>query len=249
MRENHYIKLGFRHKDRKMTQTRRLLIIEKSQELIDILQDQLELTGEFDITSAKTPEDGRIAIETQNSEIIILSSHNDIEATKQTITSWRKEGINIPIIVITNNANDGEAISLLDNGANDYLAKPFRMTLLVARIRAHLRQYDRSADAVLAIGPYWFRQDSAILVDKGNERHHIRLTDKEASILKYLYRAFPQVVARDTLLDEVWGYASGVSTHTLETHVYRLRQKIEPDPKNASILVTENRGYRLNLDK
>lgn len=141
-----------------MTQTRRLLIIEKSQELIDILQDQLELTGEFEITTAKTNDAGRAAIDTQNSEIIILSSHDDINVTKQTITSWRKEGINIPIIVITNNANDGEAVSLLENGANDYLAKPFRMTLLVARIRAHLRQYDRSADAILAIGPYWFRQ-------------------------------------------------------------------------------------------
>lgn len=232
-----------------MTQTRRLLIIEKSQELIDILQDQLELTGEFDIITAQNTQDGRKAIDVQNSEIIVLSCHDDAEGTKQTITQWRKDGINIPIIVITNNTNDGEAVSLLDTGANDYVAKPFRMTLLVARIRAHLRQYDRSADAILAIGPYWFRQDSAMLIDKGNNRNHIRLTDKEASILKYLYRAFPQVVARDTLLDEVWGYASGVSTHTLETHVYRLRQKMEPDPKNASILITENRGYRLNLNK
>ncbi len=229
-----------------MIQTRRLLIVEKSQELIDVLKDQLELTGEFDIAAAKTIETARQMIDEHNSEIIVFSCSGDIERTKKTISAWRDETINVPLIVITDNASDSEAVNLLDVGANDYIAKPFRMTLLVARIRAHLRQYDRSADAVLAIGPYWFRQDSSVLVDKGSERH-IRLTDKEASILKYLYRAFPQVVARTTLLDEVWGYASGVSTHTLETHVYRLRRKIEPDPKNASILVTENRGYRLNL--
>jgi DNA-binding response OmpR family regulator len=75
----------------------------------------------------------------------------------------------------------------------------------------------------------------------------IRLTEKEASILKYLYRAGGKPVTRDVLLDEVWGYNSGVTTHTLETHVYRLRQKIEPNPSQATILLTESGGYRLAL--
>jgi DNA-binding response OmpR family regulator len=71
------------------------------------------------------------------------------------------------------------------------------------------------------------------------------LTEKETSILKYLYRSGSMVVGRDTLLGEVWGYNAGVTTHTLETHVYRLRQKIEADPSSAEILVTEPGGYRL----
>src|SRR6478609_8352322 len=84
----------------------------------------------------------------------------------------------------------------------------------------------------------------AILVEKGGKKK-IRLTDKEASILKYLFRAGDRPVARDVLLNEVWGYNAGVTTHTLETHIYRLRQKIEKDPTNAAILITDRGGYRL----
>jgi DNA-binding response OmpR family regulator len=73
----------------------------------------------------------------------------------------------------------------------------------------------------------------------------IRLTEKEAAILKFLYRAGARAVARQVLLNEVWGYNAGVSTHTLETHIYRLRQKIEPDPTNVRLLITEGGGYRL----
>jgi DNA-binding response OmpR family regulator len=82
-----------------------------------------------------------------------------------------------------------------------------------------------------------------ILHDQAANRK-IRLTEKETAILKYLYR-IGAVVDRDTLLGEVWGYNAGVSTHTLETHVYRLRQKIEPDPSKVTLLVTEAGGYRL----
>ncbi|MFV0432075.1 MAG: response regulator transcription factor [Alphaproteobacteria bacterium] len=231
-----------------MIKTRRLLIIENSQELIDTLKEQLELTGEFDVSATRIATDALQLLEEKNSELIILSCSDVIEETQELISSWRKANVNIPILVIMGNASDSTAIKLLDSGANDYIAKPFRMTLLVARIRAHLRQYDRSADAVLTIGPYWFKQDNSTLTHK-EEESCIRLTDKEAAILKYLYHSFPQVVPRSKLLDEVWGYTSGVSTHTLETHIYRLRQKMEPDPKNVSILLTENRGYRLNLQE
>ncbi|MBO6905972.1 MAG: winged helix-turn-helix domain-containing protein, partial [Parvibaculum sp.] len=93
------------------------------------------------------------------------------------------------------------------------------------------------------IGPYSFRPSAKVLMDAQEKK--IRLTEKETSILKYLYRAGAKVVGRDILLAEVWGYNSGVTTHTLETHIYRLRQKIEKDPSNAEILVTETGGYRL----
>jgi len=76
----------------------------------------------------------------------------------------------------------------------------------------------------------------------------IRLTEKETNILKYLYRAGGKPVAREELLEEVWGYNSGVTTHTLETHVYRLRQKIEPERGTATLLMTEPGGYRLAMD-
>ena len=83
-----------------------------------------------------------------------------------------------------------------------------------------------------------------MLLDQTGKKK-IRLTEKETAILKHLYRAGARVIGRDTLLGEVWGYNAGVTTHTLETHVYRLRQKIERDPAHAEILVTETGGYRL----
>jgi DNA-binding response OmpR family regulator len=77
--------------------------------------------------------------------------------------------------------------------------------------------------------------------------HKIRLTEKETAILKFLCRAGNKPTDRDVLLNEVWGYNTGVTTHTLETHIYRLRQKIEENPSEAQILVTEQSGYRLIL--
>ena len=103
--------------------------------------------------------------------------------------------------------------------------------------------HEQSEGAVFQLGGYEFRPSAKILVDE-NERK-IRLTEKETNILKYLYRAGDKSVSREELLAEVWGYNAGVTTHTLETHVYRLRQKIEPDPGNARLLLTEAGGYRL----
>lgn len=229
-----------------MQHIRRLLIIEKNEELLNILSDQIQLTGEFEIYTSPTAINADEIIKSQNIEIILFSHTGSLEETAQICKKWREKNMNMPVFIITNIQDDSEAIRLLDAGANDYLSKPFRMTLLVARLRAHLRQYDRSSDAILSIGPYWFRQDSATLIHK-DSKEEIRLTDKEAHILRHLYHAAPHVVGREKLLDEVWGYTGNISTHTLETHIYRLRQKIELTPHNASILVTENRGYRLNL--
>ena len=132
----------------------------------------------------------------------------------------------------------------LDAGANDYVTKPFKFAVLLARIRAQLRQHEQSEDAVFTIGPYTFKPASKLLVDEKGGK--VRLTEKETAILKYLYRTGDKVVSRETLLHEVWGYNAGVTTHTLETHIYRLRQKIEKDPSNAEILVTETGGYKLS---
>jgi DNA-binding response OmpR family regulator len=145
--------------------------------------------------------------------------------------------------MLTGADTEADTILGLDAGANDYVTKPFRFGVLLARIRAHLRNHEQSEDAVFRIGPYSFRPSAKLLLDEAEKK--IRLTEKETNILKYLYRAGQRVVGRELLLAEVWGYNSGVTTHTLETHIYRLRQKIEKDPSNAEILVTEAGGYRL----
>jgi DNA-binding response OmpR family regulator len=146
--------------------------------------------------------------------------------------------------MLTASATDSDQILGLDAGANDYIPKPFRLGVLLARLRAQLRQHEQSEDATFSIGPYAFRPAAKLLVHRQTQKK-LRLTEKETAILKYLYRAGERAVGRDVLLGEVWGYNAGVTTHTLETHIYRLRQKIESDPSKPQILVTEPGGYRL----
>ena len=157
----------------------------------------------------------------------------------------RKQGHRIPIIMLTEFDSETDVVKGLDFGANDYIAKPFKLAVLLARLRAQVRIFENSEDAVFTIGPYTFRPAAKLLQDAAKNRR-IRLTEKEAAILKFLYRAGTHPVARQVLLNEVWGYNAAVTTHTLETHIYRLRQKIEPDPANARLLVTEGGGYRLD---
>ncbi len=130
-------------------------------------------------------------------------------------------------------------------GANDYLAKPFRLSDLLARVRAQLRVYDNSEDASFLVGPYDFHPSVRLLQEPTRNRK-IRLTGKECAILKFLYRAGGKPVPRPVLLNEVWGYSSAVTTHTLETNVYQLRQKIEADPAQPRLVITDNGGYRLD---
>lgn len=147
--------------------------------------------------------------------------------------------------MLTGADTEQDVVRGLDAGANDYIAKPFRLNELLARLRAQLRVFDNSEDAVFTIGPYQFRPVAKLLMEPARNRK-IRLTEKESAILKYLYRAGGRAVSRQVLLNEVWGYNSSVTTHTLETHIYRLRQKIEPDPAQARLLLTEGGGYRLD---
>jgi len=155
----------------------------------------------------------------------------------------RKNGYRGPVIMLTAETSDADTILGLDAGANDYVTKPFKFAVLLARIRAQLRQHEQSEDAVFKIGPYTFKPSAKLLLQEDNRK--IRLTEKETAILKFLYRAGDKVVGRDVLLHEVWGYNAGVTTHTLETHIYRLRQKIEVDPSHTQLLVTEAGGYKL----
>jgi DNA-binding response OmpR family regulator len=155
----------------------------------------------------------------------------------------RANGVTAPVIMLTAAVQDSDTIMGLEAGANDYVTKPFKFAVLLARIRAQLRVHEQSEDAVYRVGPYEFRPSAKTLTDQRQKK--IRLTEKETNILKYLFRAAPSPVARDELLAEVWGYNAAVTTHTLETHIYRLRQKIEAAPAMARLLLTEPGGYRL----
>src|SRR3546814_1675452 len=155
----------------------------------------------------------------------------------------RKHGVKAPVIMLTAQDSDADTILGLDAGANDYVTKPFKVAILLARIRAQLRQHEQSDDAVFTIGPYSFRPAAKLLLDEGRNRK-VRLTEKETAILKYLYRAGDRMVRREVLLNEVWGYNAGGTTHKIETPVYRLRQKIQPDPQRAPHLATTTGGHK-----
>jgi len=162
---------------------------------------------------------------------------------REAVKILREKGLPTPVIMLTGHDEESDTIQGLQSGANDYVTKPFRFGELLARIETQLRQYEQSSEAIFQIGSYQFKPGQKLLLD--NDGTKIHLTEKEAAIIKYLYRADGAVISRETLLEEVWGYNSGVTTHTLETHVYRLRQKIEKNPAQARLLVTDSGGYRL----
>lgn len=227
-----------------MTIGKRLLLVDDDPRLREMLSEQLALHEDFSVVSA---DSGRRALEVLKEgyfDLLLLDTDLPDMDGHELCRRMRREGIKAPIIMLTPTDSDADAIAGLEAGANDSVSKPFRLGVLFARIRAHIRQHERSDDAMFMIGPYSFQPGARLLIDDQTKKR-IRLTDKECAILKYLYRAGSQVVGRGVLLHELWGYQSGVTTHTLETHIYRLRQKMEPDPSRASILVTEPGGYRL----
>ncbi len=222
----------------------KILLVEDDEALSKALCEQLELHEEFETIAVKNGVDGLAAAKTQPFDLLILDVGLPDMDGRNVCKLMRRAGVNAPIIMLTGTDSEADTILGLDSGANDYITKPFRIGVFLARIRAQMRQHERSEDATFQIGPYSFRPSNKMLVEPESERK-IRLTEKETAILKFMFRSGDRVVSRDVLLDEVWGYNSGVTTHTLETHVYRLRQKIEQDPSNAELLVTEPGGYRL----
>jgi DNA-binding response OmpR family regulator len=222
---------------------RTILIVDDDADLRAILVEQLSLYEEFQIIEEDNATKGIQAARNGVVDLLIMDVGLPDMDGREAIKLLRKGGFKAPVIMLTGHDTDSDTILGLESGANDYVTKPFRFAVLLARIRAQLRQHEQSEDATFVVGPYTFKPGQKMLIDgKGGK---IRLTEKEVAIIKYLYRAGGKVITRDVLLEEVWGYNSGVTTHTLETHVYRLRQKIEHDPSNSAILVTESGGYKL----
>ena len=222
---------------------KKILIVDDDAPLREALKEQFALLDEFEIVEADTAATGLEAAKAGNFDLILLDVGLPDSDGREVCKTLRKQNVNCPIIMLTAHDTDSDAILGLDAGANDYVTKPFRFAVLLARVRAHLRSHEQSEDAVFKIGHYTFKPSVKMLIDESDQK--VRLTEKETSILKYLYRAGDKVIGRDVLLHEVWGYNSGVTTHTLETHIYRLRQKIEIEPSNAALLVTAPGGYKL----
>ncbi len=224
-------------------QKRRLMVVDDDEDLREALIGQLQAYREFDIVGAGTATDARTLAKSENLDLMLLDVGLPDMDGREALKIMRGEGFRAPVIMLTGQDSEADEILGLESGANDYVTKPFRFSVLLARMRAALRQHDQSEDVIFTIGPYSFQPAAKTLTTA--EGSKIRLTDKETAILKFLYRQGLKVISRDVLLAEVWGYNNRVTTHTLETHIYRLRQKIERDPSNARLLVTEEGGYRL----
>ena len=227
-----------------MAQLMKILLGDDEDDLRDALSEQLIMTEDFDVFEAETGHNAMERAKEQLYDLVILDVGLPDTDGRELCRLMRKQGVKCPVLMLTGHDSDADTILGLDAGANDYVTKPFKFPVLLARIRAQLRTHEQSEDAVFNLGPYTFKPAQKMLITEDEKK--IRLTEKATNILKFLHRAPEGVVARDVLLHEVCGYNAGVTTHTLETHIYRLRQKIEPDPGNARLLVTESCGYRLN---
>ena len=230
-----------------MLSPRPILIVEDDAALRSTLAEQIAMEGDFTADEAESASEAEAKLGLANAryDAILLDIGLPDGDGRDFCAKLRRDGKRMPVIMLTGADGEQDVVRGLDAGANDYIAKPFRLNELLARVRAQLRVFDNSEDAVFTIGPYQFRPSAKLLLDAARNRK-IRLTDKECNILKFLYRAAGRPVLRQILLNEVWGYNSAVTTHTLETHIYRLRQKIEQDPSNVRLLLTEGGGYRLD---
>lgn len=219
----------------------RILWIDDDTLLLQSVTPQLEAEG-FHVVTESTATDGLARCANENFSVILLDVGLPDGDGCDVCQTLRKQGLNTPIVLLTGADSDEDTICGLESGASDYIAKPFRLAILVARLHAQIRQHEQHNDVVLKVGPYTFRPADKLLLDSRGKR--IRLSDREVDILKCLYRA-GRTVSREELLHRVWGYTTEVNTHTIESHVYRLRQKIEPNRDHVSILLTESGGYRL----
>jgi DNA-binding response OmpR family regulator len=229
-----------------MTPPHPVLIVDDNDRLRISLTEQLAFGGEFTAEGAAsiTAAEALIRADASHFAAILLDLGLPDGSAREFCAKLRRLGLRMPIIILARAACEEDVLRCLDAGANDAITKPLRVQDLIGKLRAQIARVAGGEDGGSTIGPYQFRPAAKLLQEPRRGRK-IRLTEKETAILAFLLNAGGQPVSRETLLSEVWGYNSKVTTHTLETHIYRLRQKIEPNPAEARILLTDAGGYRL----
>lgn len=226
-----------------MSAAHRLLAVGGDAVLRDLLVEQLSQASDLEVAFCESGAQMRALLDEESFDILLADAALAEGEGPRLAAAIREAGFRGPLILLAPAAEEADPGLDPEAGGVEVVAKPFKFAVLLSRIRALLRAREASEEAAVPIGPYTFRAGAKTLTSAASGL--LRLTEKEAAILRFLHRAGEAIVSRDTLLQEVWGYNSSVTTHTLETHIYRLRQKIETDPSAARILVTEPGGYRL----
>ena len=226
-----------------MNPSTKILLINNDKDLGEALTFQLSLGEKYQIIETDNETSVLAQINNNLCDLIIINSQPSTLKGYNLTKSLRRAACKKPIIMLINQNTDLDIPDVHGHKADEYIIKPFRYPVLLKSIETQLYKFKKSEITQYNIGNYVFKPNSKIL--ESNENRSIRLTEKENNILKFLYKNLGNVIRRETLLHEVWGYNSKVTTHTLETHIYRLRQKIEDDPSNACFLITEPGGYKL----
>lgn len=227
-----------------MTHVRTVLIVDGDNATRETLRRQLTRDDAFAVAEAASAREAEESLFGGGSEFaaVIMDAALPDGDGHTVCARLRANGLSMPVILLNGANHVSAACDTIT------IAKPFRLSELMTRLNARL-DMERSVHAEpsrLTIGPYELYVAEKALHTATAGR--LRLTEKETAILVFLYRHSARAVPRAELLREVWGYKPAVTTHTLETHIYRLRRKIEADPANARILLTEPGGYRLKPD-
>jgi two-component system alkaline phosphatase synthesis response regulator PhoP len=219
-----------------------ILIIDDEAEMVRGLGDNLRFEG-YQTMGATNGADGlRLAL-SEAPDLILLDVMMPQMSGWDVCRELRRKGIDVPVIMLTARGEEVDRVLGLELGADDYVTKPFSLRELLARVRAVLRRPGprRKAEA-LAFGDVRIHLRGRQVFKAGQE---VRLTRKEFDLLRYLVEHPGEVLTRDRLLEEVWGYERFPTTRTVDAHILRLRQKFEPDPERpAYILTVHGQGYR-----
>ena len=229
-----------------MVKRKTILFVSEALLLKELLLDQLQKQGEYLLEESLSVTEAISLIVKEHFDCILIDSSLADVSLSNLCKNIRQEGVRSPIILVAEELGEDVAIVALDAGANDYVLKPFKINVLVAKIRSNIRQFEQSEFAILRFGRFSFKPGDKILLNNSS-KEEVRLTDKETAIIKLLYLSGGEVVTRATLLEEVWGYNTTLTTHTLETHIYRIRQKVGNASSGQDFIATEAEGYRMQF--
>ena len=229
-----------------MVKRKTILFVSEVLLLKQLLLDQLQKQGEYLLEESLSVTEAISLIVKEHFDCILIDSNLADVSLSNLCKNIRQEGVRSPIILVAVERGEDVAIAALDAGANDYVLKPFKINVLVAKIRSNIRQFEQSEFAILRFGRFSFKPGDKILLNNSS-KEEVRLTDKETAIIKLLYLSGGEVVTRATLLEEVWGYNTTLTTHTLETHIYRIRQKVGNATSGQDFIATESEGYRMQF--